>query len=111
MGIGAMILQALEARNMSQKALAEELKIATTTLNGYIKGRHEPDYATLKAIASILDVTTDYLLEFKPSSVFGKDELFIVTQYRSFDKSQKEIVLEQIKLISSQNERNEKGTI
>jgi transcriptional regulator with XRE-family HTH domain len=105
MGIGEMILQTLEAKGMSQKELAERLNIPTTTMNGYIKRGHEPDYALLKSIATILDVTTDYLLEFKPTSIMGKEEFLLLTQYRELNDLQKEIVSEQVKFIVSQNKR------
>jgi transcriptional regulator with XRE-family HTH domain len=109
MGIGKMILQALEAKKMTQRELANKLRIATTTLNGYIKGWHEPDYATLKAIALILGVSTNYLLEFEPSNTLDRDEIFLVSQHRDFDEWQKELVLEQVKLISAQNEKRTKS--
>lgn len=42
--IGSVILQLLESSGMSQRELAKRLHIAPTTLNGYIKSSHEPDY-------------------------------------------------------------------
>ena len=107
MGIGEKILQTLEVRGMSQKELAKRVNIPITTLNGYIKRGHEPDYALLKAIAVVLDVTPDYLLEFKPSRIESKDELLLLTRYRGLNDLQREIVSEQVKFIVAQNEREE----
>ena len=106
MNIGEMILQTLEARGMSQKELADKLNIPTTTLNGYIKRGHEPDYSLLKSIATILDVTPDYLLEFESSSIMNQEELLLLTRFRGMNDLQKEIVSEQVKFIASQNNRN-----
>ena len=106
MGIGSIILQLLEIRGMSQKELAKQLKIAPTTLNGYIKERHEPDSATLKAMASTLNVSVDYLLGGNDTETeLRKDEYFLVSAYKNFDGWQKEIVMEQVKLIVAQNIR------
>ena len=40
----------LEERDITQKDFASMLNIAKTTLNGYIKSNHEPDFETVKAI-------------------------------------------------------------
>ena len=41
---------------------ASMLNIAKTTLNGYIKSNHEPDFETVKAMAGALHISTDCLL-------------------------------------------------
>ena len=51
-----------KAHNLSQKTLAENLKIAQNTLSQYETGKREPDLETLQAIASYFDVSVDYLL-------------------------------------------------
>jgi len=112
MRIGVMILNLLESRQMSQKEFADRLKLPVTTLNGYIKGRHNPDYTTLIKIASILEVSTDYLLNYKsllesnesPLEI-GKDEVLLITQYRKLNPEQKELAIAQIKLMNVQNNR------
>ena len=37
----------LEERDITQKDFASMLNIAKTTLNGYIKSNHEPDFETV----------------------------------------------------------------
>ncbi|MDR2559421.1 MAG: helix-turn-helix domain-containing protein [Oscillospiraceae bacterium] len=105
MEFGEVLLQTLEAKGISQKEMAAKLKIPFSTMNGYITRGYEPDYALLKKIASILDVTPDYLLEFKPSSVMSKDELLLLNQYRELSDSQREVVSEQVKFMVSQNNK------
>ena len=62
MDFGQRLLQLLYHHGISQKQLALELKIAPTTLNGYVNNRREPDYKILKEIANFFNVSTDYLL-------------------------------------------------
>ena len=59
MNIGNVIINLLDKNNMSQRELAVKLKIAPTTLNGYIKNKHEPDCTTLKSIAKIFGVSAN----------------------------------------------------
>ena len=105
MRIGVIVLNLLEAKQMSQKEFADKLNMPTTTLNGYIKRGHSPDYATLKRMASILGVSTDYLLEFDSSNALSINEHVLVNQYRKLDESQKELILSQVNLITAQNNR------
>ena len=53
----------LEERDITQKDFASMLNIAKTTLNGYIKSNHEPDFETVKAMAGALHVSTDCLFK------------------------------------------------
>ena len=48
--------------NMSQAELAELLHISSSALGSYEQGRRRPSSETLVSLASIFDVTTDYLL-------------------------------------------------
>lgn len=57
MNIGNVIINLLDKNNMSQRELAVKLKIAPTTLNGYIKNKHEPDCTTLKHCKNIRSVS------------------------------------------------------
>ena len=52
-----------EHQELSQKDVADKLGIARTTYNRYETGQHEPDLKTLKALAALFHVTTNYLLE------------------------------------------------
>ena len=51
-----------ESRDMSQKDIQEFLHVSSGTASNYGKGRHEPDFDTLIAIADLFEVSTDYLL-------------------------------------------------
>lgn len=56
------IADARKSIGMTQKALAEKLGIAASTLNGYEKGNHKPDSEILIAVSNITGCTVDYLL-------------------------------------------------
>lgn len=52
-----------QKKQISQKELVEDLKIARTTYNGYETGRSEPDLNTLCMIADYYKVSLDYLCD------------------------------------------------
>ena len=101
LNIGSTISYLLEVRGMSQRELAAKLHIAPTTLNGYIKGGHEPDYKTLIKIADIFSVSTDILLGHLPSN--ASDELRIAEDIISLTPQQKELVSNLIETMKKQN--------
>ena len=47
---------------MSQQDLAEKLKVTNHTISRWERGSNEPNLDTLKMLATILKVSTDYLL-------------------------------------------------
>ena len=50
-------------KNMTQQAMADEIKVELRTYQRYEQGSREPSFATLCALADVLEVSTDYLLE------------------------------------------------
>ena len=50
------------AAKMSQRVLAEQLKVTQQTIAGWEMGRTSPDRHMLAQLAQIFDVSTDYLL-------------------------------------------------
>ena len=62
MNYGQIILQYLEAFNMSQKELAEKSKISPSTLNDVISGKvKKPSYNVLSKIADGLGINVSIL--------------------------------------------------
>ena len=100
---GDILRNLLEERNLSQKQFAEELKIAPSTLGNYIRNIREPDYATLKRIASYFNVTTDYLLDHRSAQSKSQFEDELLRVFRSLTKDQQELYVEQGKAFISQN--------
>ena len=89
----------IEERGLTQKQTAKDLHIPVSTMGGYVQGTSEPDVATLKRIAAYFQVSMDYLLDFpqKSNSVPGENEILYI--YRSLSEKERELFLEQGKLL------------
>lgn len=112
--IGARLMDLLYTHNISQKQLAVDLKIAPSTLNGYINNRREPDYATLLRIAAYFHVSCDYLLgndrETADSEDYlqlDKEDITLLRYFKNLNTDQQELILSQAKLMYKQNERHQ----
>lgn len=60
--IGQRLKKLREQFNYSQEQLAEKLSLSSSAIRAYEKNQRQPSHETLKEIAKIFDVTTDYLL-------------------------------------------------
>ena len=58
-------IQALKESGLTQKKLAEELNVQTSTLCEWLNDHNEPPMQMIVDIARFLDVSTDYLLGMK----------------------------------------------
>ena len=61
--LGERIAAARKAKGFSQDYVAAQLNMIRQTYGAYERGISIPDALTLSALASLFDVTTDYLLE------------------------------------------------
>lgn len=59
---GEILKELIKNKNITQNELADKLKIGKSSLSMYINGKQLPKWDVLKEIASIFNVTTDYLL-------------------------------------------------
>lgn len=90
---GDKVLEILEEKNISQKEFTKSLNIAQTTLNGYIKNRRQPDFETVKSMAFLLEVSTDYLLDYhEGSNNLSLQELSMITKMRKMSTSQQQLL-------------------
>lgn len=96
-----MLKKLRKNENLTQDQLASKIGITRDTLANYETGRREPDFTTLKNIASYFEVSTDYLLgreEFDNSDLLAahidddltEDERIEIEKYLKFIRSQKE---------------------
>lgn len=107
MAFGDKVLELLDEKEISQKELAKDLNIAPTTLNGYIKNKRQPDFETVKSIAFILDVSTDYLLDYqKKSPNLTIQELSFIEKMRKMSIEQRQILIDLANVIIKNNEKN-----
>ena len=106
MKFGDKLRELIEDMNITQKELANELNIAPSTVSSYVQNTREPDFETLKRIASFFQVSTDYLLGHKSNNAkttSQEDDLLRV--YRQLTFEQKEICLEQCKVFVKINRK------
>ncbi len=95
MKFGDILKELLEEHAISQKNAAKALNIAPSTFGNYVRNIREPDYETLKNIASLFNVTTDYLLGYHKHEKYTHDEARLLQIFRSMDKKSQTIYLEQ----------------
>lgn len=114
MTFGDILRELLDDNSVTQKQLAADLNVGATTIGNYIRGFREPDFEILKLLATYFNVTTDYLLNFQSGVTkdHGEDELLRL--YRSLPNEQKDLFLEQGKLLvrhnSKENAESSKST-
>ncbi len=103
----------IEERDLTQKQLAKDLNIAASTLGGYVQGYSEPDFETLKLLASYFHVSTDYLLGYQPDkqSHLTEREMELLQVFRALSDNEQEIYLEQGKsILKVSNKKKEKSS-
>lgn len=110
MTFGERLRSLLEDREITQKEFAERLNIAPTTLNGYINDKREPDFALLRRIALILEVSADFLLGCGGENALSGKETALIAGLRRLPKQQREIVYTlvrvSVKALSDESEKS-----
>lgn len=89
MSLGERLKMEREKRNWSQKYVAEKIGITNTVLSNYERDYRDPDTETLRKLAELYDVPTDYLLgrTDKPTNkslTTEKDEKDIAKRLQNF---------------------------
>lgn len=104
--IGRQLRTLLDQDGITQKKLAKDLNMSTTTLNGYVKNRRQPDASTMIRLASYFDTTTDFLyglttLREPMSSPYNADERQLVHIYRKIPEDKRSLFVETGKTFST----------
>lgn len=106
MKLGDILRELLEQHNMTQKQFAQELDITPAALGNYIRNVREPDYHTLIRIADFFNVSIDFLLnhniEMRKTT---HDEDILLNIFRSLSVEQRDLYLEQGKLLIRYNSK------
>ena len=113
MEIGTQLRNLLEQDGITQKQLAEALNISTTTLNGYVQNRRQPDAKMAIRLASYFHTTTDYLyglttLREPPVTPFNAEERHLVNIYRGIPDGMKPLYIETGRTFSRVAKKKEK---
>lgn len=107
MRFGEKLKYLLEIRDIKQKDFANAINISPSTLCGYINTDRQPDFELVKRIASVLDVTTDYLLDYNhtpaPEPISVK-ELALLRTLRGFPKEKQEMVYRLVEMLSEKKD-------
>nr|WP_026080776.1 helix-turn-helix transcriptional regulator [Bacillus licheniformis] len=74
MSLGKRLKEARERCGLSQKQAAQKLNITNKALSTYERDFRDPDTGTLKRLAELYNVSTDYLLDRKPNKTSKLDE-------------------------------------
>ena len=99
MDIGSQLRSLLEQEGITQRELAEALNISTTTLNGYVQNRREPDGKTMVRLASYFNTTTDYIygitsIREPVTTPYSAEERHLVNIYRGIPEDKKPLYIE-----------------
>ena len=105
MKFGEILKGLLEEREMSQKQLADELKLLAPTLGRYVRNDREPDIETIKIIAKYFGVSTDYLLDCQTGKTVSHMEDEMLRVFRSMTPEQQEMCVEQGKAVIRLNHK------
>lgn len=84
--------QARLASGMTQRRMAQELGVDTTTYSGYETGRRQPDIPRIRRMAHLLMVSSDYLLEVSQNEGATVAEMGQLRKYRMLDLHGRELV-------------------
>ncbi len=110
MSFGDNLRELIEERDLTQKELAKQLNIAPSTMGSYVQNTREPDFNTLKLLASYFNVSTDYLLDYRSNQTISHQEDDLLRIVRSLSNSQKDICIEQCKVFVKINYREKEAT-
>jgi len=97
--IGTQLRNLLDQDGITQKQLAQALNISTTTLNGYVQNRRQPDAKMVIRLAAYFHTTTDYLygltnLREPLITPFNAEERHLVNIYRAIPDGIKPLYIE-----------------
>ena len=110
MSFGNNLRELIEERDLTQKELAKQLNIAPSTMGSYVQNTREPDFNTLKLLASYFNVSTDYLLDHQSNQTISHQEDDLLRIFRSLSNTQKDICIEQCKAFVKINYREKETT-
>lgn len=108
MTFGDILRELMEENDMNQRELAQQLHISAPALGNYVRNLREPDYETLKKIATYFNVSTDYLLDFHPPKISSTFDNRLLHLFHSMTEEQQEIFLEQGQAFVKRNNKGKK---
>ena len=105
------------SKQLTQKELATYLGLSPNCVCEWEKSRSEPSISTIKKLADLFDVSTDYLLGLEDDfgtraastaaptgDVLSSEERQLIEQYRSLPEKLKKLVQEQLDVYCAPSE-------
>lgn len=99
MNFGDRLRILIDERGITQKELASQLNIAPSTVSSYVQNTREPDFATLKSLATYFSVSIDYLLGCRTNKASSRQEDELLRVFRSLTAEQKKYALNNAKCL------------
>ncbi len=107
--------EARKAAKMTQKEVASAINVTESTYCGYETGKRRPDAVTITALARVLNVSGDFLLETgfddkkeKPTIVTddGLDSLDVqlIEILKTLSQAEKRMILAQLQVLTANRE-------
>ena len=91
MTFGERLTRSRIAMGYTQKSFADALDISPTRLNYWEHDKREPDVEWIKKIASVLNVSTDYLIGNR-ADAYSALEQSLVDKFRQLDDHGKHVI-------------------
>ena len=91
MSLGSRLKKERERRNWSQVYVAEKIGITNAVLSNYERDYRDPDTETLKKLALLYGVKTDYLLSITDHPIASDKEFPTIIKDPELDRWHKEL--------------------
>jgi len=108
MSFGRKLKMLREERKMFQSELAELLNLAPSSISMYEKDERDPDTSTVKKIAEIFNVSTDYLLGVNDTKEINEPIQIAASMKDGLDisdmgENDKKVIMDLYNLLKSKN--------
>lgn len=115
-----ILQEILEYENCTQTDLAKKIKVKPSQISEWLKGKANPGYETLKNIALMLNLSTDYLLGLEddfdaPTATMEESltrkERELIEKYRELNAPGKKLIDATMNTLLSASEENKRKGI
>lgn len=106
MSFGNTLKRLIDVQEITQKDLAEYLNVAPSTVGNYVADTREPDFDTLKLIATYFKVSTDYLLDYQQPHALNHDEDYLLRVYRFLPEEYQALLLDEGRLFLKHSKKS-----
>ncbi|WP_437831705.1 helix-turn-helix domain-containing protein [Niallia taxi] len=94
MSLGSRLKNEREKRNWSQLFVASKIGITNAVLSNYERDVRDPDTSTLKKLADLYEVSTDYLIAGQKKPLVAGTEINLTPQeYKIFEELKRHPIL------------------